>query len=318
MMISHPAKCDCSHCVPPQELLKSAEVIGNWQTKEDLFTHRIKQELLALKDITSLLATLKSKNPAPHRELDTATKDVLDGIINRRRRRTSVFNVREVQLVLSAWKYKCKRNEMPPKSLSEFVTEVLDPFASDAAKKAKSDCLAKRNKRKMPCGDLNLDEVEKELANTLFESATLDKIRETISKNPKGTFHFEYGCATFRYADAEKETPQVDKPTGPDVAVETIDEEEPTGNGSPKATEKKSDAMAELNLRIQKLEESLGMSNEDTEEEKATVFDRMEFLEAGFKRLQCAQEEIKRFTSELQEKLDEQPFSPFLNIDLAD
>ncbi|KAJ5712659.1 hypothetical protein N7493_009127 [Penicillium malachiteum] len=281
-MISHSAKCDCSHCVPPQELLKSAEVIGAWQTKNDLFTHRIKQELLALKDITSLLATLKSKNPTPPRELDTATKDVLDGIINRRRCRTSVFNV------------------------------LLDPFASDVAKKAKSDCLAKRNKRKTPCGDLNLDEVEKEITNTLFESATLDKIRETISKNPKGTFHFEYGCATFRYADAEIETPQVDKPVGPNGPVETIDVEEPTG--SSKATDNKDDSMAKLNLRIQKLEESLGTSKED----KPTVFDRMEFLEAEFKRLQCAQEEIKRFTSELQEKLDEQPFSPFLNIDLAD
>ncbi|KAJ6024221.1 hypothetical protein N7540_005018 [Penicillium herquei] len=314
-MISHSAKCDCSHCVPPQELLKSAGVLGTWRTKNDLFTHRIKQELSALKDITSLLATFKSKNTVPTRELDTATKDVLDGIINRRRRRTSVFNVREVQLVLSAWKYKCKQNEIPPKSLSEFVTEVLDPFTSNAAKKAKSDCLAKRNKRKTPGGDLNLDELERDLASTLFEAATLDNIRETISKHPKGTFHFEYGCATFRYADAEKETSPTENAASLQAPVDVIHEEE---EASSRPTDSKEDTIANLHLRIQKLEESLGMSDKGTDEKISAIFDRMEVLEAGFKRLQCAQEEIKRFISELKEKLDEQPFPAFLNIDLAD
>ncbi|KAJ5714786.1 uncharacterized protein N7483_011967 [Penicillium malachiteum] len=203
----------------------------------------------------------------------------------------------------------------PPKSLSEFVIEVLDPFTSGGAKKAKSDCLAKRNKRKTPGGDLNLDELERDLASTLFEAETLDKFRETIAKHPKGTFHFEYGCATFHYRELDDGISSTEKGASPQGPVQVIPEEEET---SSKPTDNKGDPMVELHLRIQKLEESLGMSDKGTDEERSTFLDRMEFLEAEFKRLQCAQEEIKRSTLELKEKLHEQPSTPFWNIDLAD
>lgn len=182
--------------MPPFELLSSAAAKGNWSTKEDLVELRKIQEADALKDLTGLI---KDHNAGTRgsRTIQESTKEVIDGLMTRTKRHFIVFNTREIQIALLAFRHHLNHNTTPSTHLSIFVKSTLEIYCTEEAKKAAKKLESKRHKRKDPSEAFNAAEFEKEVAKAYYDKAALVKLSNAMNAARGGTFHFEFGCAVF-------------------------------------------------------------------------------------------------------------------------
>ncbi|KAJ5100521.1 hypothetical protein N7456_006573 [Penicillium angulare] len=209
-MDNHQPTCDCSQCIPPQELLHHPCIVGKWETKADLAIHHREQELRAISHLKEVvdapLILFSPTSPSPQAgpgsgpgsgAINEETKEIITGILRRRKELTKAFNIGEVQLLLTFWRYQQRQTTAPSLMLCMFLQDVMEPHAPKSYKTEKVQKDINGRKRAVGSDGKSNLMIRKEAIDLLFKHGVGDILNELFLKNPRGIFRFEYGCATF-------------------------------------------------------------------------------------------------------------------------
>ena len=313
-MLGHITKCDCSFCMPPFELLNSTAARGNWSTKEDLVELRLKQEKDALKDLTILLKAHNVGNRGPQ-AVQESTKEVIDGMMTSAKRHFIVFNIRQIQIALLAWRHHLNKNTTPSTQLSIFVRSTLEIYSTEEAKKAAKKLESKRHKRKDPSETPNAAEFERDVTKVFYDKATLVKLGNVMNADQGGTFHFEFGCAVFypKPSDANSKIPK-DIASAQNTPTQNKQAQEPAAEKSIEITTPVnatrntmqrdfSGDIMQLDLRLTRIEAQLGVQKGTLFVESPSLVDRVVAIENEL-------DTMRSTTMRPEEVPDKEPQSP--------